>query len=69
MSWQHDLDILRAQSIVLSHHATIIGYTQNSTRAAIAEMRASEGPMSDVLKQRADECETALNAVLEFHNS
>lgn len=69
MSWKADLETIRQQNIVLAHHSTILGYTQNSTRAAIAEMRASEGPVSDVLHQRADECEKALEALLEFHSS
>tara|TARA_R110002020_G_scaffold334383_1_gene549683 strand:- start:516 stop:725 length:210 start_codon:yes stop_codon:yes gene_type:complete len=68
MSWSADLETLRQQNIVLSHHKAILGYTQKGTRKAIAEMRASTGPMADVLHQRADECEQALDALLEFHN-
>ncbi|HDZ80709.1 MAG TPA: hypothetical protein ENH56_05620 [Roseobacter sp.] len=69
MTWREDLETMRLQNIALTHHKTILGYTQNSTRAAIAEMRGSKGPMSDVMHQRADECEQALNALLDFHNS
>lgn len=68
MSWKHDLEELQRYRIAIAHHQTIMGYTQNATRAAIVEMRADDGPMSDVMHQRADECERALEAVIEFHN-
>jgi hypothetical protein len=69
MTWQNDLNTIRDQSAILTHHKTLMGYTQTSVRAGIKEMRDDDGAMSDVMHERADECETALEALLEFHNS
>lgn len=67
MSWAQDLETLRQQNTVLTHHQTLLAYTRDSTRKAIAEMRSAEGPLAEVLHQRADECERALEALLSFH--
>lgn len=69
MAWAEDLETIRHQKAALDHHRTIFGYTQNCTRDAIKEMRSSTGAMSEVMHQRADECEEALDALIEFHNS
>lgn len=72
MSWQHDINTLNAQREVLRQHQTILGYTTSATRKAIAEMREPSGLGTEVdatLRERANECEQALEAVLDYYNS
>jgi hypothetical protein len=62
-----DFDDTQKLARVLRHHQTILGYTITATRAAIKEMRESKGALSEVMHQRAGECEEALESILEFH--
>ena len=53
MSWKDDIEELQRLTAVLRHHRTIMGYTRIAARGAIQEMRAAEGPLAAVLKERA----------------
>lgn len=69
MSWAYDLEQLNKANLVLKHHSTLLGYTRDAVLRAVLEMREAEGPMAEILKQRADECERSLEAILEYHSS